>query len=92
MSRFRSKAKALADGRIAIVQVEVRFDKPGPHLEAFRQYLVPVGYPLYGIYTQARARVQPPSAWPPAWADGFKPRVLNYCDAVFMRVEREEAG
>ena len=75
---------ALADSRIAIIQAEIRFDKPGLDLEAFRRYLTPMGYHLHGVYTQARSRARPPAAWPAEKAAGFKSRVLAYCDAVFI--------
>ena len=77
---------ALSGSRIGIIQVEVRFDKPGLDLHAFRSYLDPMGYRLYGIYNLARAQARLPAAWPDQ--RGFKaPRLLAYCDAVFVRVD-----
>lgn len=75
---------ALATSRIAIIQAEIRFDRPGLGLHHFRCYLEPKGYRLYGLYNQCRVKADLPAEWTAEAADGYAPKALSYADAVFV--------
>lgn len=75
---------ALASSRIAIIQVEIRFDMPGLGLHHFRRYLEPAGYHLYGLYNQCKVAAKPPAEWTAEEVDGYDPKALSYADAVFI--------
>lgn len=79
--------KALESLRIAIIQVEVGFDQVKAvqvSLEEVKRYLAPKGYFLYGIYNQCHTKVETPPSWSKGETSGYNPRVLVYCDAVFI--------
>lgn len=76
---------ALASSRIAIIQVEIRFDMPGLDLHHFRRFLEPTGYHLYGLYNQCKVTAKPPAEWTAEEIDGYDPKALSYADAVFIR-------
>lgn len=75
---------ALASSRVAIIQVEIRFDMPGLDLHHFRRYLEPKDYHLYGLYNQCKMTAKPPAEWTVEQVDGYDPKALSYADAVFI--------
>jgi len=82
--------RALRDSRIGIVQVEVgvdQMDRSFLPLEAARAHMAARGYFLYGIYNQCRTPAVTPAGWPEDAARGYRPEVLAYCDALFIRTE-----
>lgn len=86
---LKGAEEALQAAKIGIIQAELRYDKPGLDLEAFRTYLEPKGYHLYGLYNQAREKAKPPESWPSERAAEFAPRVLSYTDAIFVAAQVE---
>lgn len=84
---IKGARRALSSSRVAIIQVEVgvdQLDRPQPSLERIRACLAPMGYYLYGIYNQCRRQVQAPSGWPDDETDRYRPKVMAYCDALFI--------
>lgn len=82
--------RALRASRIAIVQVEVgvdQMDRPFLPFETARAHMAERGYYLYGLYNQCRTRARVPGDWAGQIADGCRPEVLGYCDALFIRAE-----
>lgn len=84
----------LEEGRVEIIQVEAGFSAPGcgqPPLEAIQNYLRKSGYFLYGIYNQCRNFIPEEACEGRAGAND--PAVLQFCDALFVRVSgRAEAA
>ena len=82
---------ALKTARIALIQVEVGFDQMLARrfttLEEVRVHLAPRGYVLYGVYNQCRVAGAAPDMWPLSERTGYTPRVLVYCDALFVRAD-----
>jgi FkbM family methyltransferase len=63
---LKGAERALAQRRIAIIQVEVgvgQIPKDFLSLEMAREYLAPRGYRLQGIYNQCTTTAAPPLAW-----------------------------
>lgn len=88
---LKGAEEALAGSRIAMIQVEAgvgQHERDFVPLERFRSYLSEFGYGLYGIFNQTRRRVEAPSRWFPEETRGFDPKLMTYCDAVFVRTER----
>lgn len=84
---LKGAQRALSRSRVAIIQVEVgldQLDRPQPSLERIRACLAPMGYYLYGIYNQCRRQVHVPAVWSDAEAAGYRPKVMAYCDALFI--------
>src|SRR5690606_6491902 len=82
--------RALEQGRIAIVQLEVGVDQMPRKfltLEEARRHLAAGGYRLYGLYSQCLTSARPPDGWPPAELAGYHARVLAYGDALFVRAD-----
>lgn len=83
---LRGAVETLTASRVAIVQVEVRFDREGLDLEPFREYLGPLGYRLVGLYDQHRTGAELPASWGRRRVEGYRPEALAYCNAVFVCV------
>jgi FkbM family methyltransferase len=85
---LKGAERALETGRIALVQLEVGLDqipKPMLALEVARVHLAAHGYYLHGIYNQCHTRAAVPDGWRAADLEGYRPDVLAYCDALFVR-------
>lgn len=85
--------RALDESRIGLIQVEVgvgQSEKDFASLEQVRSHLAPMGYRLYGIYNQCRARARVPEGWAAAERDGYDAEVLVYCDALFLRADLKQ--
>lgn len=81
---------ALAERRIAIIQVEVgvgQIAKDFLSLEDARHYLAPRGYRLQGIYNQCTTSASAPGQWSGASQDTLRCEVLAYCDALFIAAD-----
>lgn len=92
---LRGAHATLAASRIAIIQAEVGFDTQiAPHtpLESIRAHLAPLGYVLHGLFQQQRSggRVTVPVTWSAGESSGYRPSVLKFCDAVFVRADRAQ--
>ena len=76
---LRGAEAMLSSGRVDVVQVECGV-VPGrtPTLEEVRSHLVGLGFHLHAIATQARGHPVLPSG------ERARPRILTYCDAVFV--------
>lgn len=87
---LKGARQALASSRVALLQVEAGFDQMDKELttlEEIRVFLAPLGYLLYGIYNQCRTAGLPTDA--PVLAELYEqPKVLAYCDALFVRADR----
>jgi FkbM family methyltransferase len=87
---LRGAERALGESRVGIVQVEVgvdQIDRPFLPLERARAHMADRGYFLYGVYNQCRTRAAPPAGWRPDAAGSYRPEVLAYCDALFIRAD-----
>jgi FkbM family methyltransferase len=87
---LKGAEQALRASRIGIVQVEVGVDQMAKRfltLEDARVYLAERGYFLYGVYNQCLTRARAPIDWPAHEAAGYRPEVLAYCDALFIRAD-----
>jgi hypothetical protein len=83
---LKGAERALSENRIAIIQVEVRFDRGSDDgLAPFRQYLDPLGYHFYGLHDLHRIGAAAPKGWTSERKQGYRPAVLSYCDAVFVK-------
>jgi FkbM family methyltransferase len=83
---LKGAERALAADRVAIIQVEVRFDRGSEDgLAPFRRYLEPLGYYFYGLHDLHRIGAAAPAGWTAEQSAGYQPSVLSYCDAVFVR-------
>ncbi|CAN5757374.1 hypothetical protein BH23GEM11_BH23GEM11_06700 [soil metagenome] len=94
---LRGARNALASSRIAIIQVEVGFDKTvSPHtlLADVATLLRAHGYYLHGIFGQSgtRRRVQHPAAWRGRPNDGYRPSLLKLGDAIFIKADLAPPG
>ena len=82
--------RALRASRIAIVQLEVGVEQMAKRfltLEEARQHLAERGYRLQGIYNQCLTRANTPKEWSGEVSDGYRPDVLAYVDALFIRAD-----
>ncbi|HXE79725.1 MAG TPA: FkbM family methyltransferase [Vicinamibacterales bacterium] len=86
---LRGAERSLRASRILIVQVEVGVDqmtRPFVPLETARTHMAERGYFLYGLYNQCRTPAFAPRALSAA-DDSYRPEVLGYCDALFIRAD-----
>lgn len=84
---LKGAGRTLGDARIDIIQVEAGLGAPGkpqPTLSQFQELLAPDDYHLYAIHNLCRGR-----RLQPLTGDRSAPKVLVYCDALFVSARAE---
>jgi FkbM family methyltransferase len=90
MEVLKGAERALRESRVVVVQLEVGLDqmpKQFLSLDDARRYLAERGYRLQGIYNQCLTPAKPPVGWSQEMLTGYRPDVLAYVDALFIRAD-----
>jgi FkbM family methyltransferase len=81
---LKGARKALTEGRIEVIQAEIRFDHHVSELQEMITFLTPFGYHLFGIYNQCHRPAERAETFDKGESSQPKWSVLSYADAVFV--------